>query len=219
MADRAEIDRVRDATDLVELIGAHVSLEAKGREHVGLCPFHDDHKPSMAVVTHRDQSFYKCFSCGAGGDAFTFVCEYLKMSFGEALEYLAERAGITLSNRPTTAKDTKQRELRDLVRRANDRATAFFQSTLGSDAGTAARAMIAARGISDEMVDAFQLGAHLCVGRTSPLAVNNPAYEAARRRTVKLARRQWPLDSFRAADLPICPRAAGGLRRTILDPE
>ena len=158
MADRSDIDRVRDATNLVELIGGYVTLQPKGREHVGLCPFHDDHSPSMSVVTHKAQSFYKCFSCGASGDAFTFLEQYLKMSFREALELLAERAGITLSRTSAGPEDAQQRELRDLVRRANDRAQDFFMESLATDPGAEAREMIQTRGISDEMVEAFQIG-------------------------------------------------------------
>jgi len=158
MADRSEIDRVRDATNLVELIGGYVTLQPKGREHVGLCPFHDDHSPSMAVVTHKAQSFYKCFSCGASGDAFTFLEKYLKMDFREALELLAERASITLTRTSPSPDDARQREQRDLVRRANDRALDFFKQTLTSSTGAQARAMIQSRGISDEMVESFQIG-------------------------------------------------------------
>ena len=77
--DQSDVDKVRDATDLVALIAEHVSLHPKGREHVGLCPFHDDHTPSLTVVTHRDNAFYKCHSCGAAGDAFNFVEDYHKI--------------------------------------------------------------------------------------------------------------------------------------------
>src|SRR5690606_28692777 len=87
--------RVLDATDIVQLIAEHVTLRPKGREYVGLCPFHDDHKPSMNVVPHKQ--IYHCFSCGAGGDAFAFVMNYHKMGFREALEHLAQRAGIELT--------------------------------------------------------------------------------------------------------------------------
>ncbi len=58
-----------EATDLVALIGEHVALRPKGREHVGLCPFHEDRTPSLAVVTHKESAFYKCFACGAAGNA------------------------------------------------------------------------------------------------------------------------------------------------------
>ena len=87
----SDVERVRDATDLVALIGEHVALRPKGREHVGICPFHDDHRPSMAVVTHKGNAFFKCHSCGAGGDAFDFVKMFHKMDFPEALRFLADR--------------------------------------------------------------------------------------------------------------------------------
>ena len=61
-------DRVLDATDMVALIGEHVQLRPKGREHVGICPFHDDRAPSMTVVTHKGAGFYKCFSCERAGE-------------------------------------------------------------------------------------------------------------------------------------------------------
>ncbi|MCX5641303.1 MAG: CHC2 zinc finger domain-containing protein, partial [Planctomycetota bacterium] len=74
-----------DATDLVALIGEHVQLRPKGREHVGICPFHDDRAPSMTVVTHKSSGFYKCFSCGAAGNAIDFMMNYHKMEFIDAL--------------------------------------------------------------------------------------------------------------------------------------
>ena len=98
MSDRSDIERVREAIDLVALISEYVPLQPKGREWVAVCPFHDDHKPSMSVVTHKEHAFYKCFSCGASGDCFKFVQDYLKKDFGEALRFLAERSGIELSN-------------------------------------------------------------------------------------------------------------------------
>ena len=80
---RSDIERVRDAVNLVTLISEYVPLQQKGREWKGVCPFHDDHAPSMHVVTHRETEFYKCFSCGAYGDCFKFIQEYLKKDFGE----------------------------------------------------------------------------------------------------------------------------------------
>ncbi len=90
--------RVVEATDLVRLIGEHVALRKKGREFACLCPFHDDHNPSMYVVPHKQ--IYHCFVCGAGGDAISFVMNFHKASFREALQILADRAGITLSPPP-----------------------------------------------------------------------------------------------------------------------
>ena len=99
MSDRTDIERVREAVDLVALISEYVPLKHTHREWVGVCPFHDDHKPSLNVVTHKENSFYKCFSCDASGDCFTFVQEYLKKDFGEALTFLAERNGIELEKK------------------------------------------------------------------------------------------------------------------------
>jgi DNA primase len=93
--DNTDRERVRDASDIVRVVGEVVSLKAKGREYVCLCPFHDDHTPSMTVVPHKQ--IFKCFVCNAGGDVFSFVQKYHHMDFREALEFLAERAGIDLA--------------------------------------------------------------------------------------------------------------------------
>ena len=154
---------VRDATDLVRLVGEHVALRPKGREHVGLCPFHDDKNPSFCVVTHKGNAFYKCHSCGAGGDAFDFVKNYHRMDFAEALRFLADRAGITLRPRRPSNEDGSSDQAsttRTTIRKANAFAATFFQRILNDPAsGAAARDVITQRGISDSMVEAFMLGA------------------------------------------------------------
>ena len=155
----SDIDRVREAADLVALIGEHMPLRPKGREHIGLCPFHDDHSPSLTVVTHKGNAFYKCHSCGASGDVFNFVMDYHKMTFPEALQYLAERTGITLTptaSRPAESAGPSHADLR----RANELAAAFYRDTLKHGRhGAEARAMIAARGIDDQTAEAFRIGA------------------------------------------------------------
>jgi DNA primase len=155
---QSERDRVRDATDLVRLIGEHIALKPKGREHVGLCPFHDDHKPSFAVVSHKGHAFYKCFSCGASGDCFRFVMDYHKMSFGEAIRYLAEKAGITLNARKQRD-DAGPHHSRTTVRDVHEAAVTFYERTLKSEAGAVARQTLEKRGVTPEMVKLFRLGA------------------------------------------------------------
>ena len=156
MSGHSDIDRVREETDLVRLIGEHVALRPQGREHVGVCPFHDDHRPSMHVVTHKEHAFYKCFACGAAGDCFRFVMDYHKMDFGEALRYLADRAGVTL--RPRGTVDPGQPSRSDL-REVTAAAHAFFRRTLaGAGDGTPARRALADRGLTPEMIEAFELG-------------------------------------------------------------
>jgi len=154
--------RVLDATDIADLVGEHVSLKRRGREFVGLCPFHDDSNPSMYIVPHKQ--IYHCFSCGAGGNALDFVINYHRMDFREALRLLADRAGVPLQprkrDRPdpggTGASESSRAELVEAARFAH----AFFQATLRHpEHGATARDLIARRGFTEEMVEAFQIGA------------------------------------------------------------
>ncbi len=156
-------ERVRDASDIVRVIGEHLTLKAKGREYVGLCPFHDDSRPSMRVSPAKQ--IFKCFACGAGGDVFSFIEKYHNMEFRESLEYLAERANITLAKfqRADLGGGEAGPEVvtvsrNDLVK-ANASAADFFKTLLRHpEHGAAARDVIARRGISPEMVQAFGLG-------------------------------------------------------------
>jgi len=182
--DNGDIRRVQDASDIVRIVGEHVALKPKGREFVGLCPFHDDHKPSMGVVPHKQ--IFHCFVCGSGGDVFSFVRKFHGMEFREALEYLAERAGIELTPwRPTGGRgaisggsgeswggsgesggsehggesDAPGLSKQDLIR-ANSTALDFFRTILRHpEHGKAARELIERRRISPEMVERFEIGA------------------------------------------------------------
>lgn len=160
-------ERVLAATDIVRLIGEQVSLRKKGREFVGLCPFHDDHSPSMYVVPHKQ--IYKCFSCGAAGDPIRFVMDHHKLSFREALEYLADRAGITLTPfKPRTAAgpgdgstvDAPARASKEELAGANATAQAFFRAIYEhADHGSAARATADKRGLTAATIARFGIGA------------------------------------------------------------
>lgn len=153
-----DVDRVRAATDLVALIGEHVKLTPKGREHVGLCPFHDDRSPSMHVVTHKGDGFYKCFACGASGDCYTFVKEYHRVDFGEALRMLADRAGIPLTPRRGERSGGDGPDRGDLIEACRF-AAEFFQQTLAHQTkGATGREVVERRGISPEMIEAFGIG-------------------------------------------------------------
>ncbi len=153
--------RVLEATDIVRLIGEQIALRPKGRELVGLCPFHNDHTPSMCVVPHKQ--IFHCFSCGAGGDALRFVMDYHKMSFREALQHLADRAGIRLTPwraSPGPAGGEGDQTPRSAMLGANQTACDFFRAILQHEEhGRAAREVIERRGIAPEMVEAFGLGA------------------------------------------------------------
>jgi len=153
---REDVDRVRDASAIERVIGEHLQLKPHGREYVCLCPFHDDHRPSMTVVPGKQ--IFHCFVCNTGGDVFTFVMKLHKMEFPEALEFLAERAGIELARRggDETGGGVSRRQLAQAGEMARD----FFRSVLRHPVhGEAAREVIRRRGISDEMVEAFGIGA------------------------------------------------------------
>jgi len=156
MSDRVDIERVREATDLVSLISRYVSLQPKGREWLGLCPFHEDNKPSFTVVTHKQNAFYKCHACGASGDCYTFVQEYLKKDFGEALKYLAEQGGITLSN---TRKESVSSESKTKLRSAMKWAAELFVAELPKNGtGEVASAALSSRGFNETSIRDFLIG-------------------------------------------------------------
>lgn len=131
MKDREIVERVRDATDLLALVGQAVKLRKQGSAHVGLCPFHAERSPSFQVVANR--GFYHCFGCGKHGDAFAWLMEREGMTFPEALEQLARAAGIDLPQhreRPAAEVDLETR-----MRSALDAAQAFYERQLERQEG------------------------------------------------------------------------------------
>ncbi len=161
--DNDDRQRVRDASDIVGVVGEHLSLKPKGREYVGLCPFHDDRNPSMCVIPAKQ--IFHCFVCGTGGDVFTFVQKYHLMDFPEALRFLADRANIELTPfKPSrdggavgaTSSGVSNKE----ILAVNTMAAGFFGAILRHEEhGAAAREILERRGISDEMVERFMIGA------------------------------------------------------------
>lgn len=151
------VDRVRDASDIVHVVGEVVALKARGREFVGLCPFHDDHNPSMCVVPAK--GIFHCFVCGAGGDVFSFVRRFHAMEFREALEHLAQKAGIEIPEHRAAEAPSDEITRADLVR-ANTLGAEFFSAILRhADHGRRARELLERRGVSPEMIEQFRLGA------------------------------------------------------------
>ncbi|MFA5785194.1 MAG: CHC2 zinc finger domain-containing protein, partial [Phycisphaerae bacterium] len=107
--DQAAISRVQQSCDIVEVVGEHLTLVKKGREMVGLCPFHEDHRPSFNV--NPAKQIFKCFACGAGGDVFKFLQMRENLTFPQAVERLAQRAGIELKPARSTPDKTRGNEL------------------------------------------------------------------------------------------------------------
>ena len=149
------IQQVAQATDIVDLVSNYVSLKKKGREFVGLCPFHDDKHPSMNVSPSKQ--IFKCFACGAGGGVFKFVELYEKMTFPEAVKMLAERANIPLPRESQAAAVAPGLSRDDLLGLMTF-AARFFREQLFSPAGTPALEYARRRGLSDESIRRFGLG-------------------------------------------------------------
>jgi DNA primase len=149
------IAEIRERTDLVELIGSYVNLKRSGRNHLGLCPFHQEKTPSFNV--NSDRQIYHCFGCGVTGDAFKFLMEHDRLSFPEALRTLAGRAGIDLA-RFESAGGSGQDELDELYQ-ANALAMRIFRQALDGDEGRPARAELARRGITAATAQEYRLGA------------------------------------------------------------
>ncbi len=149
------LQRIRDATDIVDLISEHVQLVKKGRNYSGLCPFHDEKTPSFSV--DPDRQFYHCFGCGVGGNVFKFIQEIDRVTFVEAVKFLAERTGIALPERsgPSREEDATADELY----RANDLAQKYFRHLLlNDDVGASARTYLQTRGLTGETIERFGLG-------------------------------------------------------------
>jgi DNA primase len=158
--DNTIVNQVQQANDIVDVVSEHVSLAKKGRGMVGLCPFHDDHRPSMYV--NGLKQIFKCFACGAGGDVFKFVQMRENLTFPQAIERLAQRAGIKVKPAKTT-KDRTGQKTKDVdpnrLARVNAWAAKYFQQNLADEKrGKQARKYIAERQIDKAGVKKWQIG-------------------------------------------------------------
>lgn len=153
MKDRELVEQVKEATDLVALVGQAVKLKKAGAAWSGLCPFHSERSPSFQVVPQR--GFYHCFGCGKHGDAFTWVMEREGLSFPEALDLLARQAGIALPERRERPKEIVDHEER--LRAVLDAAQAFYQQELSRN--EAALAYLKGRGITEAFAKEAGFGA------------------------------------------------------------
>ncbi len=146
------VESVRQATDIVDVISQYVRLQKRGKNYLGLCPFHTEKTPSFTV--NREKGLYHCFGCGAGGNVFTFLTQHERISFGEALRQLAARANITLPS----YSDNKQSDVDDVLD-VNEKATRYYREMLRSDEGASALSYLKQkRQFSDDSIDRFMIG-------------------------------------------------------------
>lgn len=170
------VEQLKSSVDIVGVVGEYVRLRKSGaNRYIGLCPFHSEKSPSFNV--HAVRQFYKCFSCGAGGDVVQFVMEKEGISFHEALKSLAERHGIPMPQRSQYADEDSK--LRGAILAMHELAQENFRANLHTPAGEAARAYIAKRGLAGETVDHFGLGYSDRSGRALLRLFERQGYPAA----------------------------------------
>ncbi|MBQ7136423.1 MAG: DNA primase [Bacilli bacterium] len=155
MNNQSIFNEIREKIDIVDLIGEYVPLVQKGRNFFGVCPFHNDTNPSMSVS--RDKQIYKCFSCGASGNIFTFIRDYEHMDMKDVLELLAPRAGVTLNTTNIQRKTTKYDKFYEIYNLTNK----FYQNNINTKDGMAAKEYLKNRQISEEVIKEFEIGLSL----------------------------------------------------------
>ncbi|MCR5790228.1 MAG: DNA primase [Lachnospiraceae bacterium] len=150
------LEEVRSANDIVDVISSYVSLKKKGSSYFGLCPFHSEKTPSFSVSPGKQ--IYYCFGCQKGGNVISFVMEYENDSFAEAVERLAERAGISLPKREATPEEKRAADRRERLFAVNKEAGRYYYYKLRENAGQRAYQYLKNRGLSDETMKGFGLG-------------------------------------------------------------
>ncbi|WP_028583549.1 DNA primase [Desulfogranum mediterraneum] len=148
---------VREAADIVEVIGDYVTLKKAGSRYVGLCPFHGEKTPSFSVNPQRQ--FFYCFGCGASGDAFSFMMQYHHLSFPEALKSLADKYQIVIPEREMSPQERQQFREREQLYSANEAAADLYAGILAREGGAEeAQTYLRGRGVSAEFIQRYRLG-------------------------------------------------------------
>ena len=150
------IEEVRSRNDIVDVIGGYVRLQKKGSTYFGLCPFHNEKTGSFSVSPNKQM--YYCFGCGAGGNVFTFLMQYENFTFGEAMEALADRAGIELPKHEMSEAQKREADKRTRLLEINKEAAKYFYTLLRSPRGQRAYEYFKKRELSDETMQKFGLG-------------------------------------------------------------
>lgn len=151
-----KINEIRSSVDIIEVISSYIPLTGKGKNFFGVCPFHDDHSPSMSVS--KDRQIFKCFSCGAGGNVFTFVKNYENISFIEAVKKMADKAGVLLDVKFATKKENlilqKYHDIYEI-------ALKFYSNNINTEEGIEAKKYLKERKLDGNIIKEFGIGLSL----------------------------------------------------------
>ncbi|MBQ3021157.1 MAG: DNA primase [Bacilli bacterium] len=159
-----EFNKIRNSVNIVDVIGNYVNLEKKGKNFFGICPFHDDHTPSMSVSFEKQ--IYTCFVCGASGNVFTFIRDFENISFLEAVKKIADYKGITLS------KTINVQKKYDKEYKAYDLALKYYKNNLNTDLGKKAKEYLLSRKINEKIIEEFDIGVSLNDNNLSKLLIS-----------------------------------------------
>lgn len=152
-----QINQIRSNVNIVDIISNYISLVPKGKNFFGICPFHDDHSPSMSVS--KEKQIYTCFTCGATGNVFTFVMNYENVSFIEAVKIVADKAGIPF-DRAVSSQQRKEEKFKELYE-IYDISQKLYRNNLSTSLGAKAREYLEQRGIDATTIKEFGIGLSL----------------------------------------------------------
>ncbi len=150
-----KINDIRNSADIVNIISDYIPLKLKGKNYFGVCPFHDDHSPSMSVS--KERQLFKCFVCNKGGNVFTFVKDYENISYIEAVKRVADKIGIPIDIESARKSEDKFKLEHEIM----EFSTKIFQNNLNSEEGIKAKEYLSKRGITDNIIKDFRIGLSL----------------------------------------------------------
>ncbi len=150
----SEIEAIRNSANIVDIISDYLPLTQKGKNFFGVCPFHNDHSPSMSVSSEKQ--IYKCFSCGAAGNVFTFVQNYENVSFIDSVRMVAEKIGYNI-----VIEETKKNTKNDNLYKAMEIAEMFYKNNLNTSSGIKAKKYLEKRNINENIINEFNIGLSL----------------------------------------------------------
>ena len=158
MIDKATIDRILDAAQIVDVVSEFVTLRRRGVNYIGLCPFHNEKTPSFSVSPAK--GVCKCFSCGKGGNAVHFIMEHEQLTYYEALKYLAKKYNIEVKEKELSNEEKQAQSIRESMFIVNQFALNYFQDILKNhiDGKSIGMAYFRKRGFRDDIIEKFQLG-------------------------------------------------------------
>ena len=178
MIDRATIDKIMDATNIVDVVGDFVTLRKAGVNYKGLCPFHDDKTPSFMVSPAKQ--ICHCFACGEGGNAVNFLMKHEQITYPEALRWLAKKYNIEIEEKELTEEEKKEQSDRESMFIVNEWAKNYFHDILRNDPDGIAigKQYFRSRGIRDDIIEKFSLGYALSKRDALALAAQKAGYQA-----------------------------------------